>query len=249
MKNAYIPASLIAFGLLIISSGCQKEVSLERISGTGSGTSDYQPTVQNSSWNYVSTGPDSGGMNLLSTAQDTLINFKDYHVFLSTGLGQTQEEYYHKIGNNYYMRGGLFGLNPESGYLSGLSQADISAMQNVEMLYLMDDQPAGTSWVGADLKLDMSSLYGAGTYFEDEYTFTIVEKGIQQTVNGVTFQDVIHEQLSLEYTIVNNGQILVAYSITGDYYFGRGVGILAFDYSASSLGSGADLYLDKYSIK
>ncbi|MEO8412239.1 MAG: hypothetical protein ABI472_01210 [Ginsengibacter sp.] len=143
----------------------------------------YLTTSSGSSWNYHKTDssgstPVSSDYTLSSTSRDSSINGKSYHVFtISNGSNQ----YLYNNGNDYYQFDSL--------------PVDLSAAP-FERLYLKDNAALGTNWIQS-LTVSIS-----GNPIPVILKYTIEEKGISRTVNGMTYSDVIHVSTSISSSLI-----------------------------------------------
>ena len=175
MKRAYYTI----LTLIISGSSCTKT----------STTSDtvvldkYMSVSAGSTWNYRLVNNISATTTnyvLASTNRDSTVNGKAYHVFTNSNTGNN--EYYFTNGNDYYAFRTL-------GVLSSVK---------VEDNYLKDNAPAGTNW-SQSYNINVPGLPIAVPV---TLTYTIQEKGISRTVNGVTYTDVIHVSGAISSSLV-----------------------------------------------
>lgn len=136
-------------------------------------TEVYMSTTAGNSWTYEETNniapASTNTYTLISTNKpDTIINSNPYHIFTNSLRGS---EYYYINGANYYNFRGL----PAS-----------AGGSKIESLYLKSDAAVNTSWTDV---INVASPVGAVPV---TITYTIREKRISRTVNGLTFDNVIH---------------------------------------------------------
>ena len=156
-----------------IFSACKK-------SNTDSSTSTdvYLNTTEGSSWSYTQT--DESGTNppanytVTSTSKDTTVNSRKYHVYNYSYGGS---EYLGVDGHDYYQYDSI----PVSGGI------------NIDRLFLKDNASAGTTW-NQDFSL---SIPGVPLPVPLTVSNKIAEKGIDRTVNGTAYSNVIHVSTSL----------------------------------------------------
>src|SRR5437763_1497490 len=67
--------------------------------------------------------------------------------------------------------------------------------------------------------------YGSDGGHTDTLTHTIMEKGISRSINGRTFNDVIHTKVEVQYDYGTGFQTFVTY----DFYLAKGVGLIESD--------------------
>ena len=116
-----------------------------------------------------------------STNRDSTINGKAYHVFTNSNTGIN--EYNFISGNDYYTFRTL-------GLTLGSAQ--------VETIYLKDNSSAGTTWA------QTINLTVPGIPFPVPITitYTIAEKGVSRTVNGIAYTNVIHVTMAISSSLV-----------------------------------------------
>ena len=132
----------------------------------------YMSVTVNSTWQYQFTDNITAKTNnyiLTSTNRDTSIGSKMYHVFTNSAAGLS--EYYNVSGADYY------------NYRSLSANLGNSKL---EILYLKDNQTEGSTWQ------QTSTLDVSGLTIPVTINNKIEEKGISRSVNGITYQDVIH---------------------------------------------------------
>lgn len=197
--------------IAMIMAGCSKEASFEintggNTGGNGNGGSQggsdsYQPTSANSYWHYKETGDITDESTVTATGQKSTINGIDYYIFNTTSQ-QTTGPYQSYMGvkdHNYYN----LGQGSQQGVTFSLN-----------FLYLNDTASVGYTW---------NNNAGQGNGFTAHTPGKIMERGISLTVNGKTFNNVIHTQGNLVYDIPGLGTLN---SATYDYYVAKGVGII-----------------------
>lgn len=162
---------LFPAALTILLFSCFKEDTTP----TPPAASSYVNTSSGSTWNYHlvdnSTGSaSSADYTITSTARDTSINGKSYHVY-DNSLGSHQ--YNALTGSDYYQYDSL-----PTGLGAGA----------VDRLYLKDNLAATGTWT------QNLTITVPGSPFPIPFTITntIAEKGITRTVNGTAYDDVIH---------------------------------------------------------
>lgn len=121
-----------------------------------------------------------------STNRDSTINGKSYHVF--TNSSGAINDYYNITGSDYYTFRNLVALGSSS----------------VEHIYLKDNASAGTSW---SQTINIAPFSGVPTTVPLTITNTIAEKGISRTVNGKTYNNVIHITTVLSSTSLPAGSL------------------------------------------
>ncbi len=169
MKNIPFWAFISCFGML----SCSKNNNT-----TPAAADNYMNMRYGSVWNYEvlnNTPPPSTSLySLNSTSRDSTINAKSYHVFVNTPSGGS--EYYFVTGTDYYTYQSL------PAALGGTK---------VENLYLKAGATVNSSW-SQTYNISYNSLPLAVTALNK-----IEEKGISRTVNGKTYNNVIHVSTTL----------------------------------------------------
>jgi hypothetical protein len=166
----------------LIFSACKKNNADS--SNSNSSTSDvYLNTAEGSSWSYTQT--DESGTNppanytVTSTSKDTTVNSRKYHVYSYSYGGS---EYLGVDGHDYYQYDSI----PVSGGI------------NIDRLFLKDNASAGTTW-NQDFSL---SIPGIPLPVPLTVSNKIAEKGIDRTVNGTAYSNVIHVSTSLSSALI-----------------------------------------------
>ena len=191
---------LIFVTVLSMLSACKKEST-----DNPPAPQPYVNTTSGSSWSYhavnSSTGtPSSADYTITSTTSDTTINGKSYHVY-SYSYGGSQ--YLNQTNGDYYEYDSIPG---------GIGQA-------VERLYLKDNINKGGTWdQSLSVKIEGFPLGNVPVKISNK----IMDKGIERTVSGVTYKDVIHVQTTLSSSMVP------ASGLTSDIhsYFAPGYGLI-----------------------
>lgn len=191
---------LIIVPVLFLLSACKKENT-----DNPPASKPYFNTTSGSTWAYhevnSSTGnPTSTDFTITSTSSDTTINRKSYHIY-SYSYGGSQ--YLNKTNSDYYEYDSIPG---------GIGQA-------VERLYLKDNISNGGTWdQSLSVKIEGFPLGNVPVKISNK----IVDKGIERTVNGVTYTDVIHVQTTLSSSMVPSSDL------TSDIhsYFAPGYGLI-----------------------
>ena len=191
------------FCLFILFTGfsaCQKGLE-----GPGDNNTDkYITLTANSTWNYqIVNNRDSAGaaqtFTITSTAKDTMINRKSYHIF-NNSAGRNQ--YISITGHDYFQYDSL----------------PIPAAPAFDHLYLKDDAPVNTSWTH-NLNIAIPNVPLA---IPIVITNTIREKGISRTVNNKNYSEVIHVQTAI------TSALIPAASLTTniDSYYAKKYGLI-----------------------
>lgn len=203
MKRNLIIVLLFA---AITFTGCTK--------GSGNKPSDdspdtYLPVTKGSNWTY-----------------NDLVGEFNSSVFTNTMTGPT------KVFNNktYYAASSASTKNGNSTgyfYTGDHTYATRTAIDNangfIELQLGRDDEAAGFSWTTTPTDNGLVNTFPARTIN------TIKEKDVTKTVNGKTFNHVIHTQIDLQYDL-GSGYVSEA---VYDAYLAKGIGMIQFDLSIS----------------
>jgi hypothetical protein len=182
----------------LIFSACSKNDS-----GTTANAGVYINTTAGSSWSYKQT--DVSGSNppstytVTSASKDTTINSRTYHVYDYSYGGS---EYLGEDGHNYYQYDSI----PVSGGI------------NIERLYLKDNASAGTTW-SQDFSLSIS---GFPLPVPLSVSNKIVETGINRTVNGTAYSNVVHVSTSLSSALIPSS----SFTSSIDSYYAPNFGLI-----------------------
>lgn len=182
---------------------------------TNSSPTNFQPLTVGSSWTYVSNG---SSFTLTVTNKDTLALGKSYKV-ISNNNGPNH--YQANLGNDYYRFATFQGVVPDG----------------VEELYLKGDQNVNGSWqFNANIDIGIPITVTA--------KYTVTEKGINKTVQGKSYADVIHVNQVL--TVPGFGNVG-----GGDYYYASGIGMISSTINISIPGNTTNntTELTAYTIK
>jgi len=200
----------IVISVFVLSS-CQKELSFETSgtggTGTGTGTGTrtdckacaYMPVCNGSYYTYNDTLTTSASIvtDTLQFVKDTTIDSKTF-VKIYSPLSDTY---------SYY-----------------------NCTDGATRVIAYNNPTIGGSTITADITLIKANLPVGGTWQDSLinpagqqviYKNSIVEKGVSRTVNGQTFNDVIHVKSQSGVVIPFIGYTQITES---DYYFARGVG-------------------------
>ena len=146
--------------------------------------STYLTISPGSTWQYRQTNVSSStstDYTLTATNRDTAIGTRNYRVFTNSLGGNNS--YFAQNGSDYYTFRSLGG------------NLGASAIEN---LYLKDNSPAGTTWT-ENISLNVP---GAPFPIPVTITYKIEEKGINRTVNGTNYTDVIRVKTTLSSSVI-----------------------------------------------
>ena len=193
-------AWLICFVLLLVLSGsCRKQKPQPTNTGT---TGNYQPTSAGSTWSYQVRGTSNYDYTMTAEDRDSVIDGRAYRVISSN---KDPYIYHWKEGGNYHR----YSRQPEFNF------------QPVEFIYLRDYLAAGQEW--EEVKSIKVKVAGIDVNVTAFMKIKIVERGIDYTVNGITFKNVIHVEMKPEFRA-----LLSTISSTSDihYYYAENVGMI-----------------------
>lgn len=182
----------------LIFSACKKNNSNSSVS-----TDVYLNTTQGSSWSYTQTDKSGtkppSNYTVTSSSKDTTINSRKYHVYDYSSGGS---EYLGVDGHDYYQYDSI----PVSGGI------------NIERLFLKDNASAGTTW-NQDFSL---TIPGVPLPVPLTVSNKIAEKGINRTVNGTNYSNVIHVSTSLSSGLIPSS----SFSSSIDSYYAPRYGLI-----------------------
>ena len=182
--------------LLVLFANCNKKKAA---------TPDaYYHTAANSSWNYQNVNSSAGApittnYVVTSTNRDTTAMGKTYHVFTNSASGN---QYYNHTGSDYYQ-------------LDSLKLAATAVL--FDRLYLKDEATVGTGWTQS-LNLTIPAI---PIPVPITVSYSIAEKGISRTVNGIAYSDVIRVSTS-----INTSLLPTAITSTINSYYARKYGLI-----------------------
>ena len=154
-----------------------------------------------STWKYLVTG--ASGIDTLTvkfTGATTVINGKTYY---------NANSIYQKMGGSI---GYFFGAN----HLYGTISSNAAAGLTIEFQFLNDTTAAGHSWISSPTANGLVNGVPART------VNTIKEVNISKTVGGITFKNVIHTEIDLQYDYGGGYESSAVY----EFYFAKGVGMI-----------------------
>ncbi|WP_040626205.1 hypothetical protein [Mucilaginibacter paludis] len=218
---------LLPLVAMVILNSCQK-INGTYITSPNSGVSaTYQPLTAGSKWiyrvDYSATGYTLIDTDAITMGTTTLtINNKQYHTATETrsGFGIADTGYYYTSNHEYSI-------------MQKISAGTSSYA--VEMLYLKDNVPVGSTWTASLSYPVIGNVLLNGR---------ITEKGVSKTVAGKTFSDVIHTTIQL--TMSASGQ---AMTFTYEMYVAPNVGIIHIDLRSPGISGVVPQDLISYNIK
>lgn len=190
--------SAISIALLAIS--CKKDTP-----ANNAGDTKFMTTTAGSVWNYKTTDSTTLAVTpytLTSTANDSTMNGRSYHIFTYADANGTNSEYYAISGNEYYQ------------------YTELSAqLPPFEAKYLVDNISVGSSWTQPFTA--SQTQQGVTLTLNATIKYTIEEKGNPITVNGVTYNNTIKVRTEITNPSVTSSSPFISVSvlpITQDVY-------------------------------
>jgi hypothetical protein len=187
---------LTLIAIISIFSACTKDNE-----GTPGGSGEYQPLTVNSTWSYRNeTTAEIGIPGVVDTTVNTMtattkiFDGKTFHLLNSVTSGETEEGYI-GFNNNIY------------------TTRSVQEDEPVEFDYLDETKAAGYSSV---TPLEVEDA-------EAQLKTTVVEKGINKTILGKAYSNVIHTKLETQ--MKQNGVFKTVAAV--EFYIAKGVGIIA----------------------
>ena len=182
----------VLFGFSLLLAACSKDNS----PGGGTTTPNYQPVTAGSTWTYESTNKLTSAKSsytLTATSGDSAINGKTYKIFTNSG---GSNDYYYNNGTEYYQFGGIAGITG-----------------NTELLYLKSNVAVASGWN----ETKTVTIPGLGTA-NVKLGYTLVEKMANLTVEGVTYNDVMHVKVDLSDISVSGIPVTISSQDLHFYY-------------------------------
>jgi hypothetical protein len=196
MKKLIFSAISIAF----LAVSCKKDTP-----GTPAGETKFMTTTAGSVWNYKTTDSTTLTVTpytLTSTANDTTLNARSYHIFTYADANGSNSEYYAISGNEYYQ------------------YTELSAqLPPFEAKYLVDNINVGSTWTQPFTA--SQTQQGITLTLNATIKYTIEEKGASVTVNGVTYNNTIKVRTDIINPSVTSSSPFLSVSvlpITQDVY-------------------------------
>ena len=178
--------NLVICAFLLFTVSCSKKSGDMQITPAAS----YLNTSGGSSWNYhkidsshidsLHPTPVNSNYTITSTAKDTSINARTYHIYTNSAGGY---QYFNLSGNNYYQ----FDSLP-----AGLGNAAF------EELYLKDNAAVGATWSQTQTVM----VTGSPAPVPVLLSFSIAEKNISRIVNATNYTNVIHVSATISSSFI-----------------------------------------------
>lgn len=190
MKTSFLSFCLMA-SFVFLFTECKKDDT-----PPANTTANYSPLTVGSNWTYNYTEGTSSleSYTLTVTNKDTVINGKTYKVLSSSD--NSGNNYLAKVDSNYYRFASFAGIG------------------SLEELYLKDNRPVNSTWTNSA----SFTLPGVPVPLTADLTYLVEEKDISRGVNGKTYNNVIHINVTVN---------LFSGSIGGgDFYYAKDVGMI-----------------------
>ena len=203
----------------------------------GGGTSgDYLPLAINNRWSYSRSNGEE--YNILLTEVNTFGGLPYYKYSASAGSEAgvgAADFWFAKSAGSYFLRTGTvtFTVGTFSGTQTGS-----------EMIILKDNLAVGETWEGS---YEVTTTYTDPSIpsieMQNEFTGTILEKGVSAAVNNVTYPDVIKVRIERTATMFLNNTNAGVTEVTTVYWFAKNVGIIKTIHDETS-SAGTTSYTD-----
>ena len=193
-------APLIFLAFLVIFSSCKKDDAPKDTPSTET----YINTNAGSTWTYrqtdIANNNSSSDYTITSTANDTTIESRKYHVYTYSYGGS---KYLGMDGHEYYQYDSI----------------PITGGVNIQRLYLKDNAAKDDTWK-QDFNLNIQEL--PGTTIQLTVQNKVEEKGITKTVNGKDYSNVYHVSTSLSSSAIPSTALVSSI----DSYYAPGYGLI-----------------------
>ncbi|HNP32024.1 MAG TPA: hypothetical protein PKN96_01890 [Flavobacterium sp.] len=208
-KNNFKILALIFISALSLSS-CSSDGSGD---STGTTTGNYLPLAVGNKWNYTD-GTTATLDQITGTTNFGGTTYYDSDSNYDPGIDIQAQSWQVKKGASYYQKTG------EATYVEGSTTI---VMDSYEMKTFRDDLAVGETWTGsASPKVHYSSSSGSGTLTAHvNYTGKITARDVSETLEGVTYNNVIKMQMDVVETV--NSQVT---NIHGEYWLAKDIGII-----------------------
>jgi len=204
-------------GLALVISSCQK--SATNPPATEENQDVYQPVTKGSYWKYNQGNSTNVGVTTTMTITMTgeTLTSNALLFYKATAIKETHDygNYFYHDNGDYLMMGALTGVIEQSRYFK-------------------DDLQVGQTWENTGV------TYG----YPIKIVGKIIEKGINRTVSGKQYTNVVHSQLNITQSV--SGGPYVDFQ-TSDFYIAKGIGLIEIR-NVSTRGSDYS-ELTEYSIK
>lgn len=177
--------------------------------GNSTPSNDYWPTAINNSWTLQQNGTNLAPMKIVST--ETIGGNLYYKFAPQSANGATNNNYLRKSGGSYFLKTSDTSLN-----ISGLT----GTQTGFEFIVLKDNIAVNATWAGSYTQTTTYTGIPAITQ-DTDYTGTILAKDVTETVNGVTYNNVI--KLNIHQETTSPGSLSI---VNTEYWFAKNVGII-----------------------
>ncbi|SHN31771.1 hypothetical protein [Mucilaginibacter sp. OK098] len=186
----------------LFASGCSSKKNEPKPAADSTNANSYLPVAPGNTWTYNDAVPSYGtSIETTKMVGGTLaINSKNYYT-------QQNDSPVNGITTNYFYADNHTYAVRTSNYPTSLA---------IELILGNDSYPVGYSWTTTPT--DDGILFGYPTHTVN----TIKEKNIPVTVNGKTFVNVIHTQVSFEQDAGGGFKSKGTY----DFYLAKGIGLI-----------------------
>jgi len=189
----------------VIQPGAGSSSSSGSTGGAGSTTSGtYSPVTTGTYWTYKV---------VLGTSVDTTTNT------MSGSTTTINNKIYSVVNAKSVTNGASLGYFSNVNHVYTLASPVPGSVLILEFQYLIDNVAVGANWT--TLLSPSGTINGVPARLLGQIT----EIGINKTVMGVTFNNVIHTTLQLQYNYGSGYQTNTTY----DYYVAKGIGIIEID--------------------
>jgi len=177
--------------------------------GSAVPSNDYWPAAINNTWTLQQNGSNLPPMKIVAT--ETIGGNLYYKFAPQSANGATNNNYLRKSGGAYFLKTSDTSLN-----ISGLT----GTQTGYEFTILKDNLALNGTWNGSYTQTTTYTGIPAITQSTD-YTGTILAKDVTETVNGVTYPNVIKVNIHQETT--SPGSLSI---VNTEYWFAKNVGII-----------------------
>ena len=177
--------------------------------GNATPSNDYWPTAINNTWTLQQNGTNLAPMKIVAT--ETIGGNLYYKFAQQSANGATNNNYLRKSGGSYFLRTSDTSLN-----ISGLT----GTQTGFEFTVLKDNIAVNATWSGSYTQTTTYTGIPAITQSTD-YTGTILAKDVTETINGVTYNNVI--KLNIHQETTSTGSLSI---VNTEYWFAKNVGII-----------------------
>lgn len=204
MKSFFLSFCLVASTVFLFTR-CSKDDNTP----SANSNVNYSPLTIGSNWtyNYTEQSSTPETFTLTVTDKDTTVNNKTYKVLSSSD--DSGNQYLAKVDSNYYRFASFPGIG------------------SFEELYLKDNRPVNSTWTNSTT----FTLPGAPFPLTADLTYKLQEKDISYSVNGKTYNNVIHVNVAISVLTQNFGG--------GDFYYAKDIGLIESTVLLTPIGQSA----------